>query len=386
MVDAKSREIQPGHQPIPRVCHRTIEYVAIPPKEHVNMMIHAALRHLQSRRRRFLVAALGAGLVLALSTVMTGITASFNNEAVRTVALAQADHWLVPTGAAGPFTTTRLIDEQTVHTLQTDTTLDAVAPILVTRQSVVTTGAPRFSILMGVEPGRLGAPHPSAGAPLDGPKQAIADTRLDVPVGSTLTVAGTTFNVVGTVRSSLFAATPVVFVGIDDARQVSVEGAKLSSAVLVRGAIYDVPAGLKVMTSEAAVADAMEPLKSANQTLAMVRTLLWLVAMFIVGSALYLNALERTKDFAIFKAIGTSSRAIAGGLVVQALVVALLASAVAAALAFVLAPRFPMTVEISKASYLTLPLVALVVALLGAAGGMRRAVTLPPSLAFGASS
>jgi putative ABC transport system permease protein len=356
------------------------------PKEHYSMMIHAALRHLQFRRRRFLVAAVGAGLVLALSMVMTGITASFSYEAVRTVALSRADYWLVPVGAAGPFTTTRLINEQTVNALESDHTLDDVAPILVTRQSVTTSGEPRFSILMGVEPGRLGAPSPSAGAPINGPNQAIADTRLDVPVGSTLMVAGTTFKVVGTVRSSLFAATPVVFVGIDDARQLSVEGAKLSSAVLVRGAINNVPAGLKAMTPDAAVSDAMEPLKSANQTIAMVRTLLWLVAMFIVGSVLYLNALERTNDFAVFKAIGTSSRAIAGGLVVQALVVALLASAIAAALAFVLAPRFPMTVEISTAAYLSLPLIALAVALLGAAGGMRRAVTLPPSLAFGASS
>jgi putative ABC transport system permease protein len=350
------------------------------------MMIHAALRHLQSRRRRFLVAAVGAGLVLALSMVMTGITASFSNEAVRTVALSGADQWLVPIGAAGPFTTTRLINEQTVQTLETGDAFEDVAPILVTRQSVVTTGKPRFSILMGVQPGRLGAPRPSSGTPIDGPNQAIADTRLHVPVGSTLIVAGVTFNVVGTVRSSLFAATPVVYVGLDDARQLSVEGAKLSSAVLVRGAIDHVPAGLKAMTPSAAVADAMEPLKSANQTIAMVRTLLWLVAMFIVGSVLYLNALERTKDFAVFKAIGTSSRAIAGGLVVQALVVALVAAAIAAALAFVLAPRFPMTVEISTSMYLSLPVVALSVALLGAAGGMRRAVTLPPSLAFGDSS
>jgi putative ABC transport system permease protein len=101
---------------------------------------------------------------------------------------------------------------------------------------------------------------------------------------------------------------------------------------------------------------------------------------------LYLNALERTKDFAVFKAVGTSSRAIAGGLIVQALVVALLASAIAGALAFVLAPRFPMPVEISTAMYLSLPLIALCVALLGAAGGMRRAVSLPPSLAFGVPS
>jgi putative ABC transport system permease protein len=349
------------------------------------MMIHAALRHVQSRRRRFLVAAIGAGLVLALSMIMTGITASFRNEAARTIALTGADHWVVPIGATGPFTTTRLIDDNTVRSLEADPSIDDAAPILVTRQSVVAKGEPLFSILMGVEPGRLGAPRPSTGAGLDGPNQAIVDTRFHVPVGSTLKISGRSFMVVGTVRSSLFAATPVVFVGLDDARQLSVEGATLSSAVLVRGSVNELPAGMKALAPDAAIADAMEPLKSANQTIAMVRTLLWVVAMFIVGSVLYLNALERTKDFAVFKAVGTSSRAIAGGLVVQALIAALLASCVAAALAVILAPRFPMSVEISTATYLTLPLVALAVALVGAAGGMKRAFTLPPSLAFGAT-
>ena len=104
----------------------------------------------------------------------------------------------------------------------------------------------------------------------------------------------------------------------------------------------------------------------------------------MVGSVLYLNALERTRDMAVFKATGTSGRSIAAGLAVQAGVVALLAGAVAAVIATLLVPRFPMAVELSTRTYVMLPIVALSVALLGAVGGLRRALTVPPALAFGA--
>lgn len=348
------------------------------------MMIRAALRDLQARRRRFLVAILGAGLVLALGMIMSGLTASFHNEAARTVALAGADTWVVSDGAAGPFTTSVLIDDSALAAVRSSVGVQEAEPILITRQAVVATGEPVFSILIGVQPGKMGAPRPTHGAPLAMPGEAVVDSRLDVRVGDTVAVAGRPFTVSGTVRSSLFAAAPVVYVAIEEARALGLEGAPLSSGVLVRGTLLEVPDGLQQLSPTQAIADAMEPLKSASSTIALVRTLLWLVAALVVGSVLYLNAIERTRDMAVFKATGTSAGSIALGLAVQAAVVALLAAAVAAASATALAPRFPMSVELSARLYLMLPMVALAVSLVGAVSGMRRALVVPPALAFGA--
>ncbi len=52
-------------------------------------------------------------------------------------------------------------------------------------------------------------------------------------------------------------------------------------------------------------------------SIGLVRILLWIVAATIIGSVLYIQAMERTRDFAVFKATATSSAAIGFGLALQ---------------------------------------------------------------------
>ena len=42
------------------------------------------------------------------------------------------------------------------------------------------------------------------------------------------------------------------------------------------------------------------------------RILLWIVAACIVGSIVYVSAIERTRDFAVFKATGASNGSLVG--------------------------------------------------------------------------
>ncbi|WP_308217890.1 FtsX-like permease family protein, partial [Mycobacterium tuberculosis] len=73
-----------------------------------------------------------------------------------------------------------------------------------------------------------------------------------------------------------------------------------------------------------AVNDLVRPLKVAVNSISIVAVLLWIVAVLIVGSVVYLSALESLRDFAVFKAIGPPTRSIMAGLALQALVIALL--------------------------------------------------------------
>lgn len=350
------------------------------------MMIRAALRDLQARRRRYAVAIAGAGLVLALSMVMSGLTASFGNEARRTVDLLGADEYVLAAGAAGPFTTTSALTDDDLAAVRALDGVEEAAPLLVSRQVARPTpeDEPIFTIVLGVERGALGSPVPRSGRGMVTSGEAVIDSRLDVEIGDDIDVGGRPFRVVGTVHSSLFAATPSIYVSIGDVRELSLDDAPLSSAILVRGHTTALPSGLQSISPAEATDDALAPLRSAERTIALVRTLLWIVAVLILGSVLYLSALERTRDMAVFKATGASGASLAVGLAVQAAVVAGASAAVAAIAAVVLAPRFPMPVEISSLTYLLLPAVALAVALVGAIGGMRRAVAVPPALAFGA--
>ena len=102
-----------------------------------------------------------------------------------------------------------------------------------------------------------------------------------------------------------------------------------------------------------------------------------------MGSLIYLSALERTRDFAVFKAVGVTTRSVLAGLALQAVVVAVVAAVLGAVLSLGLGPLFPIPVVVPTSAFVLLPVIAVVIGLLASVAGMRRAVTVDPALAFG---
>src|SRR6476469_8576844 len=101
-----------------------------------------ALRDLQMRRRRFVVAVIAVGLVFGITLLLDGFTHSINNEVRRTVRAFHADTWLVSTGSSGPFTPDHLVAEAAAAKAKTRTV--DVAPILALATTVGTPGGSRI--------------------------------------------------------------------------------------------------------------------------------------------------------------------------------------------------------------------------------------------------
>jgi putative ABC transport system permease protein len=121
----------------------------------------------------------------------------------------------------------------------------------------------------------------------------------------------------------------------------------------------------------------------AVNSITIVAILLWVVAALIVGSVIYLSALERLRDFAVYKAIGVPTGSIAAGLALQAVVVALSAVVVGVVLSALLGPIFPMQVIVPGYAYVILPVIAVVFGLIASGTGLHRAVSVDPAMAFG---
>lgn len=340
-------------------------------------MIRAALRDLQWRRRRFVIAMAGVALVFGLGLVMTGLAASFSAEVDRTVNAVGADVWAVEESSSGPFTSFR--------PLPIDAAGDDAAPVMVLRQTIPHDGEVLDIVVMGVVPGRLGTPSVSDGVTLTGNGQMVADRDLEpADVGGTLELAGTVFDVVGATNGQrLFAGLPVVYVTLEDAQAIGTRGLPVASTFLFAERPAQAPAGLKLMTPSEVKTDVLRPLDGALASISLMRVLLWLVAATIIGSVLYLQAIERTRDFAVFKATGTSTAAIGAGLALQAVVLSLAAAAFAAIIALVMAPAFPMHIEIPGSGFALLPVVTVAVGLLSSLIALRRSVSVQPALAFG---
>jgi putative ABC transport system permease protein len=94
-------------------------------------------------------------------------------------------------------------------------------------------------------------------------------------------------------------------------------------------------------------------------------------------------ALERRRDFAVLKALGSSSGALFGSLVIEAVVVTLLATIIAELLVNFLVPLFSQPVDINVSAYATLPIIAVVVGILASISALRRVTGADPAAAFG---
>jgi putative ABC transport system permease protein len=97
----------------------------------------------------------------------------------------------------------------------------------------------------------------------------------------------------------------------------------------------------------------------------------------------YLTALERSRDIAVLKAMGTSNRTLFGGMAVQGLALALAACALGALVSLALSPVMPFAVETPGSAYVQVLIIGIAVGLVAALVGLRRAVRIDPALAFG---
>ena len=343
-----------------------------------------AWRDLQFRRRRFVISVVAVAFVLAITLLLSGLSNFFSAEIHRTVDQLDADAWIVSNKATGPFLGSSPVPQSTVAEMLAHPGVTAASGVVL-RNFTADDPADASLNLIGVEPGGIGAPEPASGRGLDQDGDAVVDERLGRDVGETVVVGGTSFVVTGVVRgSTALAGSPNVFVTTTDAQSIGYASQPIVSAVAVRGdpAPIEPTRGLVVMTNDDAIADLGGPLTDARDTIAFLSILLWIIAACIIGSIVYLSALERLRDFAVFKSIGLSSRWVLGSLVTQAILLALVATALAMLLTIPLTPRFPMPSEIPASALVWLPVTAIVVAALASVAGVRRAVTVDPALAF----
>ena len=344
----------------------------------------AGVRDLQWRRRRFVIAVLGTSLVMSLTLLLTGFQAVFAVEIRHTLKLVKADGYLVQAGRPGPFLGGSPIPIDVARRAGELEGVKQFAPLIMMPQ--VTDQKKRADVfIIAAEPNSpLGVPVPTKGRLYANPGEAVIDTRSGLAVGDSFGIAGTKFKVVGTTTGQTYnGGRPSIFMSVADAQNVMFGGLPVVTAVAVNGTPKSLPEQVRFMTNDVAGKDLKRPLLDVIESITMFRTMLWIVAVAIVGSVVYLSALERVGDFAVFKATGTGTADLLGALVVQAVALSVAGSILACGLAYFLRSAFPVTPLLPLRNQLMLPLLGLAIGVLASGAALRRAVTVDPALAFG---
>ncbi len=337
-------------------------------------MILAALRDLQWRWKRFTIAIVATALVFSMSLVMSGLSDSFPSEINRLVDTLGGQSYLAPTGEVGPFTSTSIVP--------TDQAPDA-APMLYWSAALRVGDADRQAGLFGLPIGWPLTIHDGRTTRRAG--EVVVDDSLGLSVGDALRLGPNRYRVVGTMsQRTMFGGQPLVIMTIGDAQNQLAGGARITRAFIDdKPADAPAPKGLARYSLAEAREDLLRPMKSASQSITFVNVLLWLVAICIIGSVVFLSALERSRDFAVFKATGVKSWQMGLGLALQAVVLAVIASLLAIGLAYLLAPAFPMPVSIPPSAAISLPFIAIGIGFLASLAGLRKTMAADPVEAFG---
>ncbi|MBV9514503.1 MAG: ABC transporter permease [Mycobacteriaceae bacterium] len=345
-------------------------------------MLSAALRDLQWRKRRFVIAIVGTGLVFAMTLVLTGLANGFHVEADRTVSSLGFDSYVIKSGAAGPFIGSSPFPPTDLDAVAHTPGVTAAVPLVYGSATIPDRGSSRNVNVFGAPD--TGMPHVSAGRPPTGPDELAVSSTMDRAIGQVLQIASRPMRIVGIVDdSTVLAGQANVFLTVPGAQQLLFSGQPLISSIGVRGTLNQAPNGYRVVDRSGAVDDLVRPLTGARRAMTIMAGLLWVVAALIVGSMIYVSVIERIRDFAVFKAVGVATRSILAGLAMQAVVVAVLAALLGGVLSVLLGPLFPMRVDIPATAFVLLPVIAVVIGVLGSGAGLRRAVTVEPALAFG---
>jgi putative ABC transport system permease protein len=350
----------------------------------VSALFLIAIRDLQFRLRRFVISVVAVALVLALTVVLAGVASSLDVEMNRTLDQLGVDHWMVNAEASGPFFGAVPMDEASVAQVRAVDGVTEAEPQVFYPYTLDSPSGPKSITLLGVEPGKLGAPRPDEGRGLENPGEALAQPMYGLRLGSTARVGGKSFTIVGTLHdSTMLGGIPNMFVSTSDLQSIAFKGAPVITAVAIKGSPTHPVSGLKTVSRADARADLIRPLSSVKQTISLLSVLLWIVTGCIIGSVIYLSALERTRDFAVFKAIGVSNSWVLAGLVLQAVLLSALASVAAIFIARLLAPVMSVPVAFPAGILVLVPATAVIVSVVGSLAGVRRAVRVDPALAFG---
>jgi len=349
-------------------------------------MVAVTFADLWYRARQFLIAVIGVGLVLALALAVTVLADGFHAEVQNYVDSVGASTWVMSKAAEGRVTPFAAFPLSDVAAIGREPGVRQASPIAFAGSQVMHTegsSTPVTVNLVGVAPGGLGAPHVATGHGITGPGQAVVDSKVTTQLGSTVHSGGRDFTVVGTVDgATMLGGVPIVYMTVPDVDQIVTGGKPLVTAVAVDGTPAHVPDGLVVLAPATVVSDTMGQLKSAVSSINNTRWLMWVIAAVIVAAMLYVAALERRRDFAVLKALGSSSRTLFLSLVLEAVVVTLLAAVLAEVVSSLLTPTFAQPIDITTDARLALPLVALVVGVVASVSALRRVTKADPAAAF----
>jgi putative ABC transport system permease protein len=400
-------------------------------------MISLAGRDIAHAWGKFLFTGFGLGLLLGVTLVMAGVYRGMVDDGKALLDNSGADLWVVQRDTLGPYAEPSSIPGDTERALLTTPGVAEAANVTYLTMQIRQGGREVRTMVVGIVPGEAwGSPGwpPSLVAGrrvMRGHYEAMADIASGFQLGDALRIRRNEYTVVGLTRRMVSSSgDPMVFIPLKDAQEAqflkdndaivqnrartaanpafnrpgvpglltSINASQTSSntvnAVLVRlnpGTNPDEVADLVRRWKRLTVYTRTEMeeilvgklIATSAKQIGMFLVILAAVSAAIVAFIIYSLTMDKIREIAVLKLIGTRNRTIAWMILQQALALGLIGFAVGKITATFAAPMFPKYVLLIPQDSLVGLVIVLVICSLASIIAIRMALRVDPAEAIG---
>ena len=394
--------------------------------------MNLAIRDVKYRLGRFVLTAIGLGLLLATVMAMGGIYRGMVEDALSIVRSPGADLWVVQKDTNGPFAETSRIPDDLYRVVRAVPGVREASPIAFQSIQLEYGSVSMRTQLIGYRPGNLGAPPAvAAGRPLAaGRYEMVLDRKSGIPLGARLPLGRMIFTVVGLTEGIVSSSgDSTAYVSLQDAQELQflkaneavrnerarlqadlradpalagvssaalgsvIQNTNLANAILVRLEHWAEPAGVArsierwnhyraMTTAEQEDVLAKNVIERARQQILLFRIILLAVSTVIIALIIYTMTMEKSRDIATLKIIGATNSKIGGLILQESLALGLLGYGFGALLINLTYEKFPRRVAILAFDQTVLFAIVAFICVAASIVGIRRALAIDPTTAM----
>ncbi len=395
--------------------------------------MNLAIRDVKYRLGRFILTAIGVGLLLATVMAMGGIYRGMVEDALSIVRAPGADLWVVQKDTNGPFAENSRIPDDLYRVVRAVPGVREASPIAFQSVQLEYGATSIRTQIIGYRPGNLGGPPAvSSGRPLAASRfEMVLDRKAGIPIGTRLTMGRMTFTVVGLTEGIVSSSgDSTAYVSLQDAQELQflkaneavrnerarlqadlnanpalaalsatalssiIQNTNLANAVLVRLEPWADPKEIatrierwnhyRAMTTvEQEEVLAKNVIERARQQILLFRIILLMVSTVIIALIIFTMTMEKTRDIATLKIIGAPNLKIGALIMQESLGLGLLGYLFGALLINLTYDYFPRRVAILAFDQYILFGIVMVICVLASLLGIRRALAIDPTTAMG---
>ncbi|MGZ8532890.1 MAG: ABC transporter permease [Candidatus Binatia bacterium] len=395
--------------------------------------MNLAIRDVKYRLGRFILTAIGVGLLLGTVMAMGGIYRGMVEDALSIVRAPGADLWVVQKDTNGPFAENSRIPDDLYRVVRAVPGVREASPIAFQSVQLEYGSTSIRTQIIGYRLGKVGGPPAvSAGRPLAASRfEMVLDRKAGIPIGTRIPMGRIIFTVVGLTEGIVSSSgDSTAYVSLQDAQELQFvkaneavrnERARLQADLHANPALAAVSApALASITQNTNLANAilvrLEPwadakeiaarierwnhyramttveqeevlaknvIERARQQIMLFRIILLMVSTVVIALIIFTMTMEKTRDIATLKIIGAPNLKIGALIMQESLSLGLLGYLFGALLINLTYDYFPRRVAILAFDQSILFGIVIVICVLASLLGIRRALAIDPTTAMG---